>query len=67
HHLVINAAGIFCSTPIQLGGVPIPGIPDLVEPLIALAPAPQIEALRAAARGAKPICPVCEKMPSIQA
>ncbi|NNA32935.1 type VI secretion system tip protein VgrG, partial [Pseudomonas lundensis] len=67
-HIVISAAGIYCSSPIQLGGVPIPGtpampaIPNPVEPLIALAPGPQIEALMAAARGAKPICPVCEKM-----
>ncbi|NMZ99907.1 bacteriophage T4 gp5 trimerisation domain-containing protein, partial [Pseudomonas lundensis] len=59
-HIVISAAGIYCSSPIQRGGVPIPGtpampaIPNPVEPLIALAPGPQIEALMAAARGAKP-------------
>ncbi|OZY60996.1 hypothetical protein CJF39_01775, partial [Pseudomonas lundensis] len=64
HHLVINAAGIFCSTPIQLGGVPIPGTPALplapgeVKGLqsVELDPATQLQALYLKA----PACPQCE-------
>ncbi|NNA10760.1 type VI secretion system tip protein VgrG, partial [Pseudomonas lundensis] len=65
-HIVISAAGIYCSSPIQLGGVPIPGTPAMpltpgaVEVLhsVELDPATQIQALSLKA----PACPQCETL-----
>ena len=65
-HIVISAAGIYCSSPIQLGGVPIPGTsampltPGAVEVLhsVELDPATQIQALNLKA----PACPQCETL-----
>ncbi|WP_218186556.1 MULTISPECIES: hypothetical protein, partial [unclassified Pseudomonas] len=57
----------FSSTPIQVGGVAMPGtpaapvFPNPVEPLVAIALRPQAQALKIAAQSAQPICAICEK------
>ena len=63
-HLIISAAGIYASSPILLGGVPIPGTPALsattsgVAPLTAAVLTPsQITSLKRNA----PFCEECEK------
>ncbi|TWR93008.1 type VI secretion system tip protein VgrG [Pseudomonas saxonica] len=65
-HLVIGGGGIFSSTPIVLGGAPVPGtpasplIPGEVEALhsLVLAPATQMQALQQK----HPACPQCEAL-----
>ena len=65
-HLVIGAGGIFSSTPIVLGGAPVPGtpasplLPGEVEALhsLELAPFTQMQALQQM----NPACPQCEAL-----
>lgn len=74
--IVINAAGIFSSVPIVVGGAPLPGmaaefarslIPVAPQTLIAPSLAAQKLALIQAAELAAPVCAVCEKLAEISA
>ncbi|MCO8163587.1 type VI secretion system tip protein VgrG [Pseudomonas sp. 21LCFQ010] len=67
-HLLLGAGGIFSSSPILPGGVPLPGAPALAAqpaPLTALQNLTlnvQKQALRNAAGKAAPVCAVCHKL-----
>lgn len=65
HHLLIGPGGIFSSTPIQVGGAPVPGLPaagataQLLQALPGLALAAQQHIVRQAASRSAAVCAVC--------
>lgn len=71
-HLQLTPAGIFCSTPIMLGGVPIPGLPaasaqpEALGGLVALALMAQKQAFESAALTAQAVCPLCQSYEGVR-
>lgn len=67
-HLLLTPAGIFSSTPVQPGGVPVQGtpassgLPGGVEALLALALVSQTQAFQDAAKSIEPVCMACEAL-----
>lgn len=67
-HLLLTPAGIMSSTPIELGGVPIPGVPVLsalagsVGVMTALALKAQQQAFTQAIAKRAPVCLVCQSL-----
>ena len=72
-HLQLTPAGIFCSSPIMLGGVPIPGLPaasalpGTLEEMTALALMAQKQVFESAAHTVEAVCPMCESYEGAQA
>lgn len=62
-HILISAAGIYSSSPIMLGGVPIPGAPALLatpDPLLASHTPYLLQTQRANLMSQHAVCAVCE-------
>lgn len=72
-HLQLTPAGIYTSSPILPGGVPIPGMPALlavtqgVEAMTAMALADQAQAFEMSADEVEPVCLICQVLKEDQA
>ncbi len=63
-HILISAAGIYSSSPIMLGGAPVPGAPALLatpDPLLASRTPYLLQAQRANLLNQHAVCAVCEE------